>query len=579
MKKKKRKFHFKISQKLAVSCIGLCFAVISILTIQYYNYSRHLLENQTRLYISDMLLQTGNNLDLLMNDVESLIFDIQKEPHVQNYLTKFSKSQEDNYEAYLAKEDLNNTIYKNILFDDNVEAVMIIPEEGEPHVISKTMKEYQANHNIKNKIYEAGGSAVWMGVEPSERYITVAAQINSIKTMRPLGYLIVQISERKFSKLLNGLSFVKDGNIFIVNQYGVIVSGNSPEFLNQQLDQEYQGALGNKSDRAFEIISNGSREEYVVGQKLDNRTWNLITVIPVLSYQSTLVELRRYFALIFAIAATVAVVVSTLNTLTFSRPIKSLLKTMQKFGEGDFNVISNVKSSDEIGLLSQNFNRMAYNINDLIDKVYTETMLKQEAELKSLRMQINPHFLYNTLETINWLSREKGVDEVGALAKSLGDMMHYTINGSDFTTIENEVTNINNYLMIQRIRYGDRISFVVGMPEELYHYKLPKLILQPLIENSIIHGLENREEGGLLVVQGMVKSKMLLLSVSDNGVGMSQEKINTILSKDSDDSIGMRNVDQRLRLYFGTDRGLKIQSIINVGTQVMMEIPVGDTFL
>jgi len=216
---------------------------------------------------------------------------------------------------------------------------------------------------------------------------------------------------------------------------------------------------------------------------------------------------------------------------------------------------------------------MVYNINDLIDKVYTETMLKQEAELKSLRMQINPHFLYNTLDTINWLSREKGVPEVGAMAKSLGDMMYYTINGSDFTNVEDEIKNINNYLMIQRKRYEERIVFTVDIPEELYPYKLPKLILQPLIENAIIHGLENKMKGGLVSIWGRINNKMLMLSVSDNGIGMSQEKVKSILLKDSQESIGVRNVNQRLQLYYGEQRGLEVQSIINVGTQVTISIP------
>lgn len=572
MKKKRRNFHFKISQKLAAACMGLCIAVITILTVQYYSYSRKLMETQTQQYINDMLMQTGYNLNLLMEDVETLIFNIQKEPNVQNYLTQLKKNRGDTYAEYLAKDDLRNTIYKYILFDNNIQSVILVPEDGVPEIISKTLKDYPLDHNQKNRIYDAGGSAVWMGVNSSERYITVAAQINSIKTMKPLGYLMVQVSERKFSEVLNDLGFVKDGKIFIVNQENMIVSGNNQEILNTKLNDTYRGVIAQTSARIFDVVQNG-QEEYVTYQTLANRTWNLMAVIPVISYQNIFVELKQYFALVFGIAILVSAGVSILYTLSFSRPIKKLLKTMQDFGSGDFNVISSVTSSDEIGLLSQNFNLMVYNINDLIDKVYSETLLKQEAELKSLRMQINPHFLYNTLDTINWLAREKGVPEVGAMAKSLGDMMFYTINGSDFTNVEDEIKNINNYLMIQRKRYEERIEFSVDIPVELYPYKLPKLILQPLIENAIIHGLENKMKGGLVSISGRVKNKMLMLSVSDNGIGMTQEKIKTILLKDSSESIGVRNVNQRLQLYFGEQRGLEIQSIINVGTQVMISIP------
>ncbi|MBE5981211.1 MAG: sensor histidine kinase [Paenibacillaceae bacterium] len=575
MKKRRRKFQFKISQKLAAACMGLCIAVITILTIQYYSYSRRVMESQTQQYINDMLVQTGYNLDLLMGDVETLIFNIQKEPNVQNYLSQLTKNRNNSYAGYLAREELRNTIYKYILFDDNIQSVVFVPESGVPEIISKTIKDYPVNRIQKNKIYDAGGSAVWLGVNSAERYITVAAQINSIKTMRPLGYMMVHVSERKFSEVLNGLGFVKDGKIFIVNQDGIIVSGNNLELLNTRLNDTYQKVVAQKSARIFDIVQN-HQEEYVTNHTLSNRSWNLMAVIPVISYQNIFVELKQYFALVFAIAILVSAGVSILYTLSFSDPIKKLLKTMQDFGNGDLNVISSVTSSDEIGLLSQNFNMMVYNINDLIDKVYTETMLKQEAELKSLRMQINPHFLYNTLDTINWLSREKGVPEVGAMAKSLGDMMYYTINGSDFTNVEEEIKNINNYLMIQRKRYEERIVFTVDIPEEMFPYKLPKLILQPLIENAIIHGLDNKTKGGMVNISGRIKNKMLILSVSDNGVGMTQAKVRSILLKESNESIGVRNVNQRLKLYFGEQRGLEIQSIINVGTQVTITIPADD---
>lgn len=580
MKKRRRKFQFKISQKLAIFCIGLCFAIISILTVQYYNYSRNMLERQTQLYISDMLRQTGNNLDMVMDSIEALIFDIQKEPEVQNYLTQIQGVSHDSYSGYIAAQDLRNVIYKYILYDDNIESVVIVSESGKAELISKTLKDYSLDNSVKNKIYDAGGSAVWLGVNPSERYISVAAQINSLKTMKTLGYLVVQISESKFSEVFQDLSFVKDGAIFIVNQDNMIVSANSRNLLSTKLDTVYSDVMNPKSRQKFEIISLDKKEKYVTYSTLSNGTWNLMAVIPVISYKGTILELKQYFAVIFIIAVIAAVIMGILYTTLFSKPIKKLLQAMQEFGNGDFDIICNVTSSDEIGLLSQSFNMMVYNINDLIDKVYAETMLKQEAELKSLRMQINPHFLYNTLDTINWLSREKGIPEVGKIAKSLGDMMYHTINGSDFTSIEDEVKNINNYLMIQRTRYGDRIQFEVMIDQSLYEYKIPKLILQPLIENAIVHGVENKEEGGQIVVQGEVKKQMLHLAVIDNGIGMSLEKIKELLSGDSEEpeetqeSIGVRNVNQRLKLYYGEQRGLMIQSIIGAGTEVRLLIPV-----
>ncbi len=580
MKKRRRNFRFKISQKLALVCISLCLATISILTVQYYNYSRNMLEQQTQQYIFDMLKQTGNNLDMVMEDVQTLIFNIQKEPDVQSYLAQLQSQSIDNYEEYLNRKELVEVIYKYILYDDNIEAVLLVPESGKPELISKTMKDYSVDSTQKSKIYEAGGSAVWLGVNSMNRYISVGATINSMKTMESLGYMIVQVSERKFSDNLTDLGFVKNGSIFIVNQEDMIVSSNNVALLNEGLDDKYGRVINKQEKQRFQVVSGDKQEEYVAYSQLHFGEWKLMTVIPEVSYGEVLIGMRQHFASIFVISALAVAVMSIVFTKSFSKPILKLLHAMQEFGNGDFNVICNVTSSDEVGLLSQNFNMMVYNINDLVEEVYTETMLKQEAELRSLRMQINPHFLYNTLETINWISRAKGVEEIGVLAKSLGDMMYYTINGSDFTSIEDEVKNINDYLMIQRVRYEDRITFEVDIPEELYPYKLPKLILQPLIENAIIHGVEEKGEKGQIVAKGWVHNHRLFLSVADNGVGMDQDKVKRLLSRDVErtsegkECIGVRNVNQRLCIYYGEQRGLKIHSIKGVGTEVMIEIPL-----
>lgn len=593
MKKRRRKFSFKISQKLALVCIGLCLSTISILTLQYYNYSRNMLEQQTQQYIFDMLKQTGNNLDMVMEDVQTLIFNIQKEPDVQSYLTQLQSQSMENYEEYLNRKELVEVIYKYILYDDNIESVLLVPENGKPELISKTMKDYSVDSTQKSKVYEAGGSAVWLGVNSMKRSISVGAQVNSLKTMESLGYMIIQVSERKFSDNFIDLGFVKNGSIFIVNQEDMIVSSNNVSLLNESLDNKYGRVINKQEKQKFQVVSGNENEkkrfhklsgdkpeEYVAYSQLNFGEWKLMTVIPVVSYGEVLIEMRQYFASIFVILSLVIAVMSIVFTKSFSKPILKLLHAMQEFGNGDFNVICNVTSSDEIGLLSQNFNMMVYNINDLVEEVYTETMLKQEAELRSLRMQINPHFLYNTLETINWISRDKGVEEIGVIAKSLGDMMYYTINGSDFTSVEDEVKNINDYLIIQKVRYEDRIIFEVDIPEELYQYKLPKLMLQPLIENAIIHGVEEKGEIGQIVVKGWVHNHRLFLSIIDNGVGMDGDKVKKLLSKDVErtsegkECIGLRNVNQRLCIYYGEQRGLKIYSILGVGTEVMIEIPL-----
>ena len=584
MKKNGRKFRFRIGQKLACSCMLLCLLIGGILSAEYYKYSKSALDEQIEQYISDMVQQTGYNIQTVMDDVQSVIFDIQKDEAVQAYLTARAENQPaDGYENYVMKRAMTDAVYQYILYNDNIEQVLIVPESGILEAVSKVSRGYIRDTTIKKPIYEAGGSPVWFGADRGKDYVTVGVQINSVQNMKALGYLVMQVPVRKFTEIFEGLTFVKNGSIFIMNQDGNIILGDGPQFADAKLKNVYSDMIHlSQGKKNFQVFSNGGNKNYVTHTMMGYKNWHLMAVIPSISYTETISGLKGGFLIIFVIMAAVAAVMTMLIATYFTRPIKKLVDAMQKFGDGDFNVMCTVSSSDEIGLLSRTFNMMVYNINELIEKVYSETMLKQEAELKSLRMQINPHFLYNTLETINWMAREKGVPEVGRMARALGDMMHYTINGTDFTTVKDEIDNIKNYFMIQQTRYEDRIQFLTQVPEELYSYRIPRLILQPLIENSIIHGVEDMDQGGRIEVRGFLKDNCLHLHVIDNGKGVSQEKIRELLSRESTipgegrTSIGARNVNYRLKLYYGEQRGLEIQSIQGVGTEMAIAIPLKD---
>lgn len=254
---------------------------------------------------------------------------------------------------------------------------------------------------------------------------------------------------------------------------------------------------------------------------------------------------------------------------------------MVKVGKGNFNAYSSYESKNEIGILSSHFNMMVEQVQQLIQEVYQEQYLKQRAELKALRMQINPHFLYNTLESINWMARIKGVPEIGKMVKALGDLMRASISGDDFVLIDEEIRNINNYLTIQKFRYGDRFNVVVDIRDDIRMVKIPKLVLQPIVENAIVHGIENMVGNGEIKIKGAAEEKKVVLEVTDNGAGINEELIPSILSgnyksKQSEDHtrIGLINVDRRIKIYYGQEYGLSISSTPGAGTCVKINIPL-----
>ena len=254
---------------------------------------------------------------------------------------------------------------------------------------------------------------------------------------------------------------------------------------------------------------------------------------------------------------------------------------MQQVQNGNFDIRNDYHSKDEVGILSDNFNAMIENTNELIQTIYQKELLKQEAELRFLKFQINPHFLYNTLETINWISRIHGVPEAGKIAKALGDLMREGLRDDDFVPIKDEIRNIENYLLIQQYRYGEKIKVTINIDPNITEVRTPKFILQPIIENALVHGLDSKIDGGNIRIFGGYDGEDILLTVEDDGVGMPEEVrrnlLNENLRKANDNGkhthIGILNVHKRIRLYFGSNYGLSIHSEEGVGTVVTIRIP------
>lgn len=576
---KEHSFHFKISQKYAISFIAVCLLTIGVLSAAYYSYSRKLIDNQTEQYISKVLEQAGTSLELRLKDFDSLIFNIQSDSTVQQQLRLWKDKKMNDYDRYLVEKKIQDAVYQQILYDDAVESVMIVTDAGQVISVSKTLYPYENSAAHKDEIYAAGGSPVWLEANAQGRYISVAAQINSLLTIKPLGYVVVNLLEDAVYSMYSSAGFFENGTVMVTNDQLQVISHRDKRLLNARLPEEYGRVITSDSKTGFFTMEVQGDQQYVVFRRLSNQPWYLIATVPVITYSQTLYSLQQYIAAVVVVAVLLATIMTILVTYSLSRPIIRLSEVMQAFGEGDFNATCNISSKDEIGVLAENFNTMVYNINDLIKKVYDSALLQQQAELKSLRMQINPHFLYNTLETINWLARIKGVPEIGVIAKSLGDMMRSTINGPDFISIFDDIKNINHYFTIQKWRYGDRVELKIDIDQALYDRRIPKLILQPLIENAFVHGIEEKDGPGLIQIAGRLENGVGILVVKDNGIGIPQAVIDDILSCDYHlefeeyKSIGMRNVNQRLKLYYGEEYGLHISSMPNRGTKITIRIP------
>lgn len=269
---------------------------------------------------------------------------------------------------------------------------------------------------------------------------------------------------------------------------------------------------------------------------------------------------------------------------SISAPLGNLCTLTRQVANGNFETRVKNGNTDEIQTLNDSFNRMAEQIGELVDNIRTEQVNQRKTELKLLQAQINPHFLYNTLDTIVWLAEAKKTDQVVSMVTSLSDFFRTTLSqGRDYVTVKEEELHVRSYLKIQKFRYQDILDYSISFPEELYSYTTLKLTLQPIVENALYHGIKNKRGKGFIdVTARMTDRQEIEFTVSDDGVGMTPTELNglrdmiagrTEAAADNVHGIGLRNVNERIRLNYGPQYGVHVESIYGSGTTVTVLIP------
>ncbi|MDO4966639.1 MAG: sensor histidine kinase [Lachnospiraceae bacterium] len=270
--------------------------------------------------------------------------------------------------------------------------------------------------------------------------------------------------------------------------------------------------------------------------------------------------------------------------LSISRPIKKITDVTNQVAAGDLDVRSDVTDGVEATMLSTSLNSMIDKINELLSQVTTEQIRLRKAEFELLQSQINPHFLYNTLDAIVWLAEDGQNEKVVSTVKSLSEFFRTSLNqGKDIVTIKEELQHVKSYLEIQQIRYQDILEYEINVPEELSSYLIPKITIQPLVENALYHGIKNKRGPGKIVVTGERESDYFCIYVKDNGLGISDERLETVLmnitnrNESEKSTFGLYNVNERIKLDFGDLYGISIDSVFKEGTTVSIKLPLKES--
>ena len=298
------------------------------------------------------------------------------------------------------------------------------------------------------------------------------------------------------------------------------------------------------------------------------------------AYQAFFMNMIRFSLLGMGIVLILVIILSYYIPRSITMPITRISKVTDQVAKGNLSVRAAAESGAEARMLSDSLNAMIDKINELLDQVTTEQVRLRKAEFELLQAQINPHFLYNTLDTIVWLAEAGDQKRVVSMVGNLSDFFRTSLNqGKDIISIREELAHVRSYLEIQQVRYQDILRYKITVPEDLYEYKIPKITIQPLVENALYHGIKNKRGQGTITVTGKRNENGFVLYVRDNGIGMTQERLKEVragiqkLSYTGKEIYGLYNVNERIRLNFGETYGISIESTYGEGTCVSISLP------
>ena len=391
---------------------------------------------------------------------------------------------------------------------------------------------------------------------------------------------VVDMNFSTIEQLCREVSFGKRGYIYIVDSNGNIIYHPQQQIVYAGLKNEnIEDALKRSPGTYFDNFQ-GERRIMAV-QNINYTDWKMVGI----SYVDELVVNKRnlasfvIFISLFGIAF--AILASMFISSKISQPIKRLEKQMKRVENGDFDIDLSVEGEDEVKRLSRSFNMMVIRIRQLMAQIISDQEDKRKSEFKALQAQINPHFLYNTLDSIIWMNENGNYKGVSTMVSALAKLFRVSISkGRETNTVADEIEHARSYLTIQKIRYKDKFDFTIDVRPEVMEKNTVKLILQPIIENAIYHGISHIEEKGEIRITAAAEQDKLVFRIADNGYGIKPEDLKDLLEKEakstSGSGVGLKNVNGRIKLRYGDEYGVTIESELDVGTTVIIRIPLDD---
>ena len=579
-----KKFKSIQSVIFAVLSVLLLGAVI-IITVISLSYTRQSVFENSSLYTQTIIQQMNQNIDSYIDYMENTSYLVSSNEDVQKYLFGDTADPEardrilSQFETILdSRSDILNLgiIAENgrMLINNGQrltnQDLDIHSQEWYTNALEGRESVYLTSSHVQHII---SGERPWV--------ITLSRGIRNKEMgtgQEKEGVFFIDLNYNAISELCDQSMVGNQGYAFIVDADGNIVYHPQQQQLYNELQTENIDLVMNAGSDIVTWGDGINKKMYSISRS-EKTGWTVVDCVRVEELLRRSNEAQSIYVLVAIGLMAVALFFSRFVAKSITLPIQRLCDSMERVQEGDFSVSDIVVDSEnEIGSLTKSFNVMTQRIHELMAQNIREQEAKRKSELKALQSQINPHFLYNTLDSIIWMAEGKKNEEVVLMTASLARLLRQSISNEDeLVSIGQEIEYARGYLTIQKMRYKDKLEFWIEVEPSILNIRLIKLVLQPVIENAIYHGLKYKESRGLLLVKGFMKNGNAVLQVIDDGVGMDQETLDHIYERHKVDyhsnGVGIYNVQKRLQLYYGNEYGLVYESKPGEGTTATITIP------
>jgi two-component system sensor histidine kinase YesM len=483
--------------------------------------------------------------------------------------------------AFYSKDnDITSVSYSEDLSDEALAAMDRLVEDAQNSNISAVFAPTQKNFFFQS-------------TDPRENYVILAAcPLIWSDTGENYGTVILSILEKDIFSTYSNITLGYTDEIFIFTGNGQLISSSNKDRLESLKVENYYTKLVNENQQEAEYLDEDGQSVMVVTRPLKGTKWFVAGKVPVAEISRNANVLLTITVIMVAAAIIISLIFISFIAESIVRPVRRIIDAMNKAEAGDLDVSVEVSGQYEISEIAKYFNSMIARIRRLIKEEYETEKKKKEAEMNVLMGQINPHFLYNTLESIVWKAQLIGETQISEMAASLGRLYRLSVNkGTLQVKVSEELEHVKAYTDIQKLRYKNKFDceFIVE-DKSLLDYLTLKMILQPIVENSIIYCVEKTSMHIKIIVEVRKEEENLVFSVKDNGIGMTTEEViklrqkienYTIQKPGSTDKkprhykgIGLKNIDERIKLYFGKQYGISIESQKNIGTTVSVTVPI-----